>query len=108
VFVLRLRRGDKIEEASADTVLQEGDVLALAGAREVLVKLGESGAEEVDDPACSTCRSKASTCCSPTRTTTARRSPELPEGRVRARLSSWRASRVARRQRRSRCCRPRP
>jgi putative transport protein len=50
VFVLRLRRGDKIEEASADTVLQAGDVLALAGAREVLVKLGESGAEEVDDP----------------------------------------------------------
>lgn len=49
VFVLRLRRGDKIEEASADTVLQGGDVLALAGPREVLVKISESGAEEVDD-----------------------------------------------------------
>ncbi len=49
VFVLRLRRGGTIEEASADTVLKEGDVLALAGPREVLVKISESGAEEVED-----------------------------------------------------------
>ena len=37
IFVLRLRRNGVIEEATADTVLREGDVVALAGAREVLV-----------------------------------------------------------------------
>ncbi len=48
LFVLRLRRNGKIEEATADTVLQEGDVVAVTGAREVLVKvLGE--AVEVED-----------------------------------------------------------
>jgi putative transport protein len=39
VFVLRLRRNGVIEEATADTVLREGDVVALAGAREALVKV---------------------------------------------------------------------
>lgn len=37
VFIQRLRRNGIIEEANADTVLQEGDVLAVAGAREALV-----------------------------------------------------------------------
>src|SRR5436309_70723 len=37
VFVLRLRRNGVIEEASADTVLREGDVVAVAGTREALV-----------------------------------------------------------------------
>lgn len=37
VFIQRLRRNGVIEEANADTVLQEGDVLAVAGAREALV-----------------------------------------------------------------------
>jgi len=50
VFVLRVRRNGVIEEASADTVLREGDVLAVAGARDVLVKLVGEGAKEVDDP----------------------------------------------------------
>jgi putative transport protein len=64
VFVMRLRRNGLIEEATADTVLQENDVVALAGAREVLVDLlsrgrtaaagsGERVVEspkEVDDP----------------------------------------------------------
>jgi putative transport protein len=49
VFVLRVRRNGVIEEASADTVLREGDVVAVAGAREVLVKLVGEGAKEVDD-----------------------------------------------------------
>jgi putative transport protein len=49
VFVLRVRRGGKIEDATADTVLQEGDVVALAGARDVLVRLVGEGAEEVED-----------------------------------------------------------
>src|SRR5215471_1965971 len=69
VFVLRLRRNGVIEEATADTVLREGDVVAVAGAREALVNvIGErvkvaavassiesvvhvdSYPEEVDDP----------------------------------------------------------
>jgi len=49
VFVLRIRRDGRIEEATADTVLRKGDVVALAGAREVLVRIGE-GAKEVEDP----------------------------------------------------------
>ena len=39
VFVLRLRRNGVIEEATADTVLREGDVVAVAGAREALVNI---------------------------------------------------------------------
>ncbi len=62
VFVMRLRRNGVVEEANGDTVLREGDVVALAGAREVLVDLlgraripgsGTSVVEppkEVDDP----------------------------------------------------------
>jgi putative transport protein len=70
VFVMRVRRGAVIEDATADTVLREGDVVAVAGARDVLVNViaqgtravavsggrdnvvsvsGE-GAQEVDDP----------------------------------------------------------
>jgi putative transport protein len=50
IFVLRVRRDGKIEEATADTVLKEGDVVAVAGAREVLVKAIGEGAQEVEDP----------------------------------------------------------
>jgi len=39
VFVQRIRRNGVIEEATADTVLREGDVVAVAGPRDVLVKL---------------------------------------------------------------------
>jgi putative transport protein len=39
VFVQRLRRNGAIEEAIADTVLHEGDVVAVAGTREALVKI---------------------------------------------------------------------
>jgi len=39
VFVLRVRRNGIIEDATADTVLREGDVVAVAGAREALVKI---------------------------------------------------------------------
>jgi len=49
VFVLRIRRGGKIEEASADTVLREGDILAVAGTREVLVNVLGANATEVED-----------------------------------------------------------
>jgi putative transport protein len=50
VFVLRVRRGGTIEEATSDTVLREGDVVAVAGTREVLVKVLGANAEEVEDP----------------------------------------------------------
>src|SRR5262245_59011611 len=45
VFVLRLRRGGTIEEATADTVLRADDVVAVAGPREVLVGLVGDGAQ---------------------------------------------------------------
>jgi putative transport protein len=50
VFILRIRRGGKIEEATAGAVLREGDVLAVVGAREVLVNVLGTQAEEVEDP----------------------------------------------------------
>ena len=50
VFVLRVRHEGKVEEATADTVLREGDVVAVAGARDVLVKAIGEGANEIDDP----------------------------------------------------------
>jgi putative transport protein len=70
VFIMRLRRNGVIEEAIGETVLREGDVVAVAGAREALVNvIGErvrvaavagaretitsvsgDGPREVDDP----------------------------------------------------------
>jgi len=50
IFILRLRRKGEIEDAAADTVLLENDVLAVAGRRELLVSLVGKGAQEVDDP----------------------------------------------------------
>jgi putative transport protein len=49
VFVQRIRRDDKIMDATADTVIQADDVVAVAGRREVLVNLIGTAAEEVDD-----------------------------------------------------------
>lgn len=49
VFVQRIRRGGEIAEATADLVIQAGDIVAVAGRREVLVSLIGAGAEEVDD-----------------------------------------------------------
>jgi len=39
VFVLRMRRNGVIQEATADTVLREGDLVAVAGSREALVRI---------------------------------------------------------------------
>jgi putative transport protein len=49
VFIQRIRRGDKIMEATSDTVIQAGDIVAVAGRRDVLVNLIGTSAEEVDD-----------------------------------------------------------
>ena len=50
IFVQRIRRNGSIEEATSDSVMQEGDVLAVAGAREVLVNRIGPEADEVEDP----------------------------------------------------------
>lgn len=47
VFVMRLRRNGVVEEATADTVLREGDVVAVAGARDVLVNVIGQGRRAV-------------------------------------------------------------
>lgn len=49
VYVQRIRRGNEIMDATSDTVIQKGDVLAIAGRREVLVNLIGASAKEVDD-----------------------------------------------------------
>jgi putative transport protein len=49
VFVERLRRDGKIIEATAETMLQAGDVLAVAGPREVLVEVIGRAGQEVED-----------------------------------------------------------
>jgi putative transport protein len=50
VFIERVRHADgTIEDATADTVIREGDVLAVVGTREVLVKVIGEAARELDD-----------------------------------------------------------
>src|SRR4029077_10242677 len=39
LFILRIRRGGEIMDATSEIVLKEGDVVAVAGEREVLVKI---------------------------------------------------------------------
>jgi putative transport protein len=49
LFILRIRRGGEIMDATADTVLKEGDVVAVAGEREVLVNILGAATQEVED-----------------------------------------------------------
>lgn len=49
VFIQRIRRGETIMDATADAVIRDGDILAIAGRREVLVDLIGATAEEVND-----------------------------------------------------------
>ena len=49
VFIQRIRRGGRIMDATSDTVIEAGDIVAVAGRREVLVNLIGTAAEEVDD-----------------------------------------------------------
>jgi len=50
VFISRVRRNGSVQEATSDTMLAEGDVAAVAGARDVLVNVMGGKAMEVDDP----------------------------------------------------------
>jgi len=49
VYVQRIRRDGKILDATSDTEIQGGDVVAIAGRRDVLVDLIGKSADEVDD-----------------------------------------------------------
>lgn len=49
VFIERLRRGDALIDAHADTVLYPGDVIAVSGPRQILVGEVEAHAPEVHD-----------------------------------------------------------
>src|SRR6202012_2639960 len=49
VFVQSIRRNGKILDATGDTVIQAGDIVAVAGRREVLVSLLGAAADEVND-----------------------------------------------------------
>jgi len=49
LFILRIRRGSEIMDATADAVLREGDTVAVAGEREVLVNVLGAAAVEVED-----------------------------------------------------------
>ena len=50
VFIERFRRNGSIQEATAATTLQAGDVVALVGPRDVLVDVLGREAEEINDP----------------------------------------------------------
>ena len=49
VFILRIRRDGQLINATADTVIHSGDVIAVAGRRDVLVNLIGTASAEVDD-----------------------------------------------------------
>jgi len=49
VFIERIRRGREIIEATAGTIIQPGDIVAVAGRRDVLVNAIGTAAQEVDD-----------------------------------------------------------
>jgi len=49
VFIQRIRRNGKIIDATADTVIEAGDVVVVAGRRDVLVSVVGAAAVEVDD-----------------------------------------------------------
>ncbi len=50
LFVLRIRRGGSILEATGDVVLQGGDIVAVSGPSDALIGMVGAGAKEVDDP----------------------------------------------------------
>jgi putative transport protein len=49
VFVERIRQNGQVMDATANTVIHGGDIVAVAGRRDVLVQLVGAGADEVDD-----------------------------------------------------------
>ncbi|KQV81432.1 aspartate-alanine antiporter [Rhizobium sp. Root1220] len=49
VFIERIRRAGAVQDVTVDTVITAGDIVAIAGRREVLVDLIGTVADEVDD-----------------------------------------------------------
>ena len=49
LFIQRIRRNGEVMDATADTVLMENDIVAVAGPRDVLVDVLGQAAREVDD-----------------------------------------------------------
>jgi putative transport protein len=49
IFVERIRRGDQILEATADSILEAGDLVSISGPRQLLVEKVEAVVPEVDD-----------------------------------------------------------
>ena len=49
VFIQRIRRGADMMDATSDTVIQSGDIVAVSGRRDVLTSLVGTAAEEIDD-----------------------------------------------------------
>jgi putative transport protein len=49
IFIERIRRAGVVKDATVDTVIAAGDIVAVAGRREVLVDLIGTVADEVDD-----------------------------------------------------------
>ncbi|MBR1174878.1 aspartate-alanine antiporter [Bradyrhizobium sp. KB893862 SZCCT0404] len=49
LFIHRLRRGERLFEAEADTVLAPGDVIAISAPRQIIVELIGPRAQEVED-----------------------------------------------------------
>lgn len=49
VYIQRIRRGGEVKDATSGSVIQAGDIVAVAGRRDVLVDLIGPAAEEVDD-----------------------------------------------------------
>jgi putative transport protein len=50
VFIERVRRGDELIDADADTVLQPGDAVAVSGPHQLLVERIEAHVPEIHDP----------------------------------------------------------
>ena len=49
VFIQRIRRGAEMMDATSDTVIQSGDIVAVSGRRDVLTTSIGTAAEEIDD-----------------------------------------------------------
>ena len=50
MYVLRVRHGGTVEDATSELVLQSGDVVSVVGPREEVMKLVGRASPEVDDP----------------------------------------------------------
>ena len=56
LFIQRIRRDGNVEDATAETVMQEGDIVAVAGPREVLVEVLGQRHRRSRTPNCWLCR----------------------------------------------------